>query len=517
MNTAMTSLEALKQSYLMNTRKEWPVLYSRIVPKPAQPQGYSATCRAGELHITANSAVGLAGAIAQLTIALKSGHLEEFLGDRAPRCPWRILWTKDPTALQPARILELGYNAVLTDVATSSAAALRREGIAVALKVAPPPLATRCPLNEEYREALRQALGSLTEIDFIFWESQLLHATFAQDRLAEDSTFYELVQAEADLLQASLPPGCRLLFYVPCTDAAQARQQALWLGRLCDAAGSSTMVSFPLTVGDPGLPGQPVHPFWELLRKKRDPSSTPLLPVFNGGALGLGEGLWPVLPLEILECCRSHMLGPHFAGAIAMTPLIPLGNGLLACSLWVAAQMLWTDTSAYRLVETWCAAMKPEFDYPSHATAITLAGEVAAELSRMAGGKGGTCTSGHVDVVAAKLRLLDSLYLSADHSRSSPEPITLHDYFRYFSRDAWCLLHYHTDRLRLPGPGVPQAVDHSGGFWTRLASAGRTIPSAATVTTLSQPRCLGDDSRMAHIFDEEREVGRAEFRGQQAE
>ncbi len=482
-----TPLDAMRCRYDQERSVQWPKLKTTLIT--TMPQGYRASCRAGELHVAAPSNATLATGIAQLMIALKSGHLEEYLGIRQPHYCWRILWSINETGWDATRLLALGYNAVVVDHMTEQTEALRQAGIAVGLKLAPPAAVSRCPLDVAYQQTFSQHTAAT---DFFCWESQLHHPTFTQHPNAESYTYYELLEAELRLLEQILPPTGQLIFYIPCDNSEQARQQAPWLSRLSDVVGPRTLIAFSCTSGDCST----AHPFWDLLRKKRNPSATPLLPLLNGGTLGLGEGLWPVLPIHTIDDCVTRMLPSSFAGAIIQAPHLPAGDGLLACGLWMASQALWSGRSAARLAETWFAAYQPENPYLTHAHAIAIAGEIAQELGRFSQAKGGVCTSAHIDVVAAKLRLLDSLYLTDTHT--SP----IQRYFHYFSRDAWCLLHYHTDRLRLPGPGVPHAVDHSGGFWTRLISNGsRIVPSAATVTPLDRPRCLADDPAMAHLFD----------------
>src|SRR5690606_17297987 len=136
--------------------------------------------------------------------------------------------------------------------------------------------------------------------------------------------------------------------------------------------------------------------------------------------------------------------------------------GIAACNLWVAGQSLWGSQSPSALVDTWFSAFRPDMRYREHQPSLAMARTVAVDLARLSQMRttplkrsSGTHVNGKIDLLAAKLRILDARQLSDDCALPHRSETTMQDYFRYFSRDAWCLLHYHLERLRLPLPGVP--------------------------------------------------------------
>lgn len=502
------SLETLRHAYHeLAHQAQWPSLRTRRIAGLTHPKGYRAQCRAGELEVCAATDLGLAYALSRVCAGMRSGYLEEFLGEQQPSWNDRIVWIKGTEIPSPLRLIQLGYTTVLLDQSHQEKGSLRAQGIAVGVAVkAPSQTPTRCPLDKEYQHNVISALRSLSEIDVLLWESQLLHSSFAEGLAADSFTLSELVQAELRLVESALPQNCRLIFYVPADSAEGSERCAHIFVDLTHCAKKGTSLAFAAGTGELEL-----NPIWDALRRRRDPSMTPLLPVMNAGAMGLGEGLWPILSSESVEHCIGCMHSQNFSGAIVLADSVPKEDGIAACNLWVAGQSLWGSQSPSALVDTWFGAFRPDMRYREHQPSLAMARTVAVDLARLSQMRttplkrfSGTRVNGEIDLLAAKLRILDARQSSDDCALPHRSKTTLQDYFRYFSRDAWCLLHYHLERLRLPLPGVPTAVDHSGGFWSVLNTRGRVVPGAATVTPLTEPRRDSQDPCMERIFVENR-------------
>ena len=351
--------------------------------------GFSATYAGGIVNLESGTALGRAFGLSQLTAGIASGHLPDFLGRQTPRFALRPLWLGSDETLKisrnialgvPAflhkdqagldlicrRVLELGYNALIfgnngwgiTNAALQNAEVLqkftyiREYGIKIILK---PSLLhyneAKCPLDLPYQDTIKASiqefLKQVPEVDYIFWESALLHADFLHHPAARDWTFYELVLSEVKLLESSLKDKVPLFYFVPAFDKLSATRQSTWLPRLCDDVANNTIVAFPAVSGDLYGDHQLPHPFWEILRASKNSSSTRLMPILNIGGIKQGEGLWPVLTFDILEKYVSRCYGHPFAGAIVLTGAIPGKGGILDCNLWVASQALWRKNLLY--------------------------------------------------------------------------------------------------------------------------------------------------------------------------
>ncbi len=527
----------------------------RLRKRPSHMRLYEAACRAGELEIIGGDDLDLSYGLAQALVGLLSGHREEFLGSHRPHLSRRVLWMRGNTMCQivpglttavpqalvgpkgaetiarwASRIVEFGFNTIIfgggslvPENPTSTAALanilslFKDYGLTVGLRISLSgrPSDSRCPFDPDYRQKIAEAFkGMVSEgvsPDLILWESQLLHPSFLSHSQASDALLFEVAQAEVHLLEQVLPTSTTLIFYLPVGGRDFVEQHTHGILSLCDTVGESTIIAFPAVAGEPERDHLPEHPVWDALRRYGEPSATPLLPVVNVGAVGQGDGLWPALTCEVLERYSDHQFRAPFAGIMALVDEIPQGNGFLACNLWVAGQVLWHQRPPARLIETWFDAYRPDLQYRSHIQALKLAREVVLDLSHLADIKASlsrptqaALSPAHIDLLAARLRLLDQLF-RFDSEVSQGLNSSMADYFHYFSRDAWCLLHWHLDRLRLPAPGVAAAVDHSGGFWTSIkAQGGRNVPGGATVTCLDSPRWISEDARMGLVFHENR-------------
>ncbi|MDP1835873.1 MAG: hypothetical protein Q8K75_08100 [Chlamydiales bacterium] len=451
----------------------WPSLKLRHIRHSVGADGYLATCRGGELEITAGTPLGLSYGLAQNTTALRSGYREEFLGPRTPHFSLRPLFLSGAESFDPARIIELGYNCVIVE-SDQTPIPENLDGLLLGRKVCVShPI--RKPMDAGYRKALEHEVEAKASSHILFYESQLLHPSFESER----ATTLDLVSAELALVESLMPKTTQLIFYVPALLAE-------WLPALCDVAGDRTKIAFSNKAA-----------IWEVLRKQKDPSVTPLMPLLR---MSMGRGLWPSLPLARIDRTIGRMFGSNFAGMIVCVSHVPIGDGPLAASLWIAGQAQWQRQSATYLAEAWFAAYRPDLKYSDHSSLFSSAEMVDTELTRLTDAD--VYPAGRIEIALANLRHID--YWLQTHENSHTPMSSLGDYFRYFVRDAWCLLYYHIDRLRISVQGAPMALDHHGGFWAALNTGGgsRCIPTAATVKPLDIARVIPEEPRMSLIFQE---------------
>lgn len=270
----------------------------------------------GILRIDAGSDSALLLALQQVVTGLLSGHFAEFLGEFNPRFPLRPL--KLPPGPYPkewgSRILRLGYNAVIVE--GSEFSCFLEYGLKVFVS--------------------GNDLSQLKGADGIFWESSLLNPEFFLHPKAKEMTIAELVQEEMKKIEKEAK-GKGVIYYIPAADEMVALQQASWLETLCDEAGNQTFISFPAVCGNPVYDHLKPHPFWEVLRRAPDVSSTPLMPIINIGAVCQGEGLWPSFSFDLMQ---ERFDRHHFGGIIGLCNEVPEKKGLLHLNLWVASMWM---------------------------------------------------------------------------------------------------------------------------------------------------------------------------------
>lgn len=455
----MNILAFFQQCYFSHSN--WPSLRLRHIKN--RGNGYTASCRGGELEITASSPLHLSFGIAQSMVGLLSGYQEEFLGEIAPLYPLRALWFTDSCNYHLPTVVQMGYNCIIVEEGSFFSSDLQ---VAVNITIDCP---CRDPLHSDYRHYLESKIASVDPFSTIFYKSQLAHPSFS----SSSYTQLELVAAEMALLE-QLFPSKQLIFYVDDPTVQ-------WLAHLCDLAQPSTSIAFCSS-----------ETIWESLRRQKDPSSTSLLPL-----LPIEGGLWPCLPFEAIDQRVGQMGQGYFSGVVVQVSHCPAATGLLACSLWTAGHAQWFRHPAHYLAKAWFAAYRPDLQFSTHRSLFAAAEVIESILLKLKRAEGG---QGVVEIAIANLKYIEN-WLDFE-STSLSLATTLSDYFRYFVRDARSMIFYYIDILRLVAPPSPP-VEYSGGFWTDLKQeGGRCTPGSATVALLSKPRVLSEDPRMDLVFKE---------------
>lgn len=491
-------------------------------------------------RIQADSPLAAVFGISQLQMAYKGGYWPELLGDTQPHFALRPLWIPGThlfrladeilLALPPElhhpsepyfssfcqRLLELGMNSVVLghygnltgegsraekiDLSTLCSA-FHEYGIKVLIK--PHFLLEKgSPVDPHYCDKLAQQLKSLSSasLDGLIWESGIDQVQFEHHPAAEWLTYAELLQKELQLLEELIPKKTSLIFFLPKVNRFSEEQQGEWLLFLCDSPKKkTTTLAFSAVAGEPWEDAQRPHPFWEKLRCKIYPVPTPLLPLFNSGALQQGEGLWPTPPLELLDFYIPRMKRHHFLGALSLAPHIPPKGGMLDLTLWILAQALWQPASAPLLLERWCSCFKQEW----HATTLAkipplrkIALDVARLQKKQVAADGAEKLRIQVEALFGQLQ---EMLISESEVVSSQ--ISLGDYIRYFVRDARRILLSILQKQHIPITPYLTGADTQESFWTQ-AHLQEGAREALVVTFLPKPHRSKTDARLRAILEE---------------
>jgi len=520
-------------------------------------EGYVAEAFDGLITVRASTSLGAAYGCAQLANAALSGCVAEYLGYQEPRFPLRPLWLGGHRALGVSdsvkialpgfitsdhledpehalevfcqRIIEFGYNAVIfgaredvlvmhsleSSVGTDKLFEfLRHCGLKVIIK---PTIVMKhqqsdysvCPTNPEYVAGITEALQEWLHIsaqspDYVLWETKSNDAHFFHHPSAVKATHYDLVVAEVAMIEKALEGRASLIAYLSSPNESCAQKQAAWLSQLCDDVGDSTMIAFSAVAGYPHEDYRPQHPFWEELHRSPDTSATPLLPIINAGCLGIGEGLWPVLSVDATDKVMCRLYRHPFAGAIAITNGLPMLQGLLGCSLWVAGHALWTSYSPAVLTDTWLAARRPELKNPKCLRILDNGRRIALELEALrASGREHSTEALHTKLEKLLLQLADLEGCSCGEQMSA--------FVENFTSDARRLIVLLAQQCSIPLGDILHNDNATKGFWTRCSKGS----SKRTISLEEMPVRIEDNVLQTTIFDENRQFCQLIMRNKQ--
>jgi hypothetical protein len=519
---------------------------------------YTAISVGGNVHLKAqNSAVATTG-WSNLEIGIESGHLPEFLGKNQPRFPLRPLWiqceiqllvslnlsifiplffcsphTSSKIDLFCKRVLELGYNAVIFGNQRQGVnliekienfdlnkiiSAFHSFGIQVIIKPFLEKDIIQSPAHSNYENLLHSEIHTLLKIasgiDFIFWESFLLHPDFSKSPITNRLTIAELVVKEVQVIEKNLKDRCALIFYVPANDLQTATEHSKWFSKFLDDVGSHTIIAFSALAGDPRMDHLPPHPIWHSLRISPDFSLTPLLPIVNFGGVQQGEGLWPSIPLDLIDSYVNRCYRHPFAGIITLTSHLPKKGGFLDCGLWVASQSMWRNLSPSLLAETWFRANYSNIDFFKLENSLKVNREIVVELSRvrsLTNEKGRDSVSQEecrmiAESLLAKIKLLNENFEKSHKTIiKNPKKPTCLDYFTLFIRDARRIILHFLQCYNVPMGNVLNGTDMQDSFWTQInQGTGQGIRSGNKVTFLDVPMRGIQGSKMEQIYLENR-------------
>ncbi len=451
-----------------------------------------------DVSLAADALHTVLSGLGALEIGLKSGFVSEFIGKQEAIFSWRILWLKGAHELLSIdslcrKISRLGFNAVILEEVPQDISVFKAYGIRLILKPAVEDLGNFCPLDEEWPVRFAEKIALLPPVDALFWEGCFTKTTFLNHPKARDLLQYDLAVMELEALQVGLAGHFPLIYQLPNDLCAE------WLPEFLDESGKETMIAFSALAGDPAKDHLPENPLWKMLRKCPDISYTPLLPVINGGAIGQGDGLWPIIPVDTLECVISHLENPPFQGAIVMTKTVPDQAAFLDGALWTAGQSLSRGRSPRRLLEAWCAAYHPQMQ------GVELLNEVrnaSKQLSLVRSLTQKMPTEECRVLADSLLAQLNRIQLLAAKDEDQALP-SLKEYFTFFARDARRQVLHFLQSHHLPLVNVLNGEDLLESFWTGIGQMGNSgIGSGAKVALLSQPSKGAEGSMMRKIYEQ---------------
>ncbi len=527
-----------------------PLLQMRI-HSHKNSEKYYASCERGRLDLNAGSQLAARYGCFQLKMGVASGHLPELLGENAPKYPLRPLWLTGESFVQTAegvrlalpefvtaelladsrtleqhplvkqfcwRLLQLGYNAVVLGSGFAfsdkplpeikgEVALLCKAIQSFGLKVILEPGFTlnldlgsnkNCsPLDQAVCSRVQKLIGDLLErvpgFDYLLWQGGLYREGFAHHRSAGDHTRYELVLAEVKMVEKALSKKSGLIYYTPAPNLKACEEQASWLPTLCDDVGDRTVIAFSALAGEPWQDHLELHPLWQALRSIPDASSTLLLPVLNGGSIQQGGGLWPTLPLDLLESCFMRMYRHRFAGALVLSQTLPAEGGWLDCQLWVAGQAMWRDTTPTLLAHTWLLAYYPELADLATLSLMRQGREIVKQLSLLRYGMG-LSVEAQKSLAESVLSQLECLAQFSSEEQQAQ--------LRYFMRDGKRLIFHVFQELNLQAAKILSADDAKESFW--VEGAGSAKMSGFKLQFRTKPFEGKSDPLMTRLYNQHR-------------
>lgn len=436
----------------------------QVIFKEDKRDNYHSKYAGGTIDLQAKGGAAAVYAVRELIIGEKSGHLAECLGECHPKFALRPLWlkyyAKERVHEICQRMLELGYNALLLESGCEGLEIIHEYGIKIILKWD----------------------GNIPKgrFDYLFYEHK-------HKDIKSKQTQCEQVIAEVKELEKMGKP---LIYYLSASDLAQAKRQSEWMNELCDEMGPKTLLAFSCVAGPPSENYLPMHPFWEKLRSTPDVSSTPLLPVFNLGNVGCGEGLWPMVNVKMMEKVFGQMHRHVFAGIMGLVNQMPNRAGLLDCCLWSASRFLWKGESVRRSVDTWCMANQPKMQYNFLFEKLE---DLILDLQSLKIED----SKALAESLMARLKEVQVKLEAEEAKRLNKENLTLHDYFVFFEKDARRIVMQFLQKHAPAMMSLYHNDDSADGFWSISQRGGK-------LTILSEPNKGEPGSKMARIYGDNR-------------
>lgn len=495
--------------------------------KDSTLESFSAICRAGTLDLYSDGPLAQAYALSFMTVAVKSGHLADYLGTRKPKFALRPLWLGSPAKVAISqhvglhvpefmlaedrqfwlprfckRLLECGYNSVM--IGAQHGAFISKpakqtfelseichhmldHGIQLIVKpkfyLPPGSLpAHKCPYDKNFASFLATAYSELAtelpQLSYIFWESMLLYSNYRYHPNAKEATTIEIVLEEVRLLESLLGANTGLIFYLPSPNPQSAQKQAAWIPELLDDLGPKTVLAFSAVAGEISADHQLDHSLWNTLRLHRESSATPLLPIVNLGAVHQGEGLWPLVNLDLCERfiprCQRH----NFLGMIGFANHLPKQGGWLDSLLWVAGHSQWDSFQPHLLMETWFKAFYPNEDFSHCYPLLKDARKIALRTSSLhalaCNRKRANLASEewrvYAEEILAQLKLLqmqcDRYFMKSFQACSQ----NLQGHFNIFMADIKRFIDNFWQFFHLPAINLLNKEEIGPGFWSQTAN-----------------------------------------------
>ncbi len=515
----------------MLIQQEWQKLSSKF-PMPFPHLSVQLEMEYGEeatialersvIHLKAKNPLTAHFALNQLSTAIAAKHSGEMLGTFAPRFSLRPLMfigkqsydlgsglsvaiPQDFGAMDAFchRLVALGYNSIIfasyknevLPTASSETVALFHElcrklndlGLQVVLKLDWKERQTFSPSHPESCESLLAALHDLLQLplcfDKLLWESCCDEDGFYNRQLMGESLRYEVLLQELRMLETAVEDEQRLVYLF----SSQAPSASRDFNLLCDDAGKETILAFPSD-----------SKIWRCLRKRRHHVRTPLLPILNVGCVKLGEGLWPIIPLEDMDYCSQQMHAHRFIGLAALTCSLPKQGSILDCALFLSAKIQWSTLPAQAMMETWFAAYHPEVDVAREFPLIKEMWRLTVKFNKLRAGSELSTQFLRLELERSLSQLNQwQLLLKEDSSLSS----FLSGPLRFFLRDAKRWLLQLSQVLHIPLAQVLEGDDLKQSFWTEMSQGiSNSLSRSGQVALLNQAIVDTENKEMEKIY-----------------
>lgn len=460
-------------------------LFLNLYVKTSMPaMAYKLTHAEGACKLEADSEGVLLQGMGLVDVAIKSGHLGDYLGEKQAAFPCR--WIHYPGSYDEevlcGRLLQMGYNGVIVDQLPEAPKMFSDLGIQIIWKPDAPELT---PLDQDWDPGL----GSLDHVQAIYWKGTYMDPVYNKHPAARDDLQIDLALREVQALEALIDDRCSLIYEIDSSS------QIHWIPELMDSVGNKTLISFSAIDGKPTEDHKDYHPLWKLLRELPDTSATRLLPILNMGGVDQGEGVWPIIPIGLLEYTMNHMRRQPFAGAVVMTRHLSKQGTFLDGALWTAGHALWGEHSPSLLLETWCKAFHPSLASLEVLADFWKVGRRLSELKEVRTTTTEECRSLSESLIGELNRLQILVDKGCDQK--------VRDYFVYFARDARRKILHFLQVNHAPMVNVLNGDDLLESFWTVIQqSGGSGLTSGAKVTVLEKPQKGEEGSVMRQIYNE---------------
>lgn len=530
-----TILQHIQKAY--EASREDKGLPSAILRYRREMQQEAFTCQyhAGEVHIHASNERTAAYALSLIPMYAQAGHLGELAESWQAALPVRpLLLVGDqlvaisdevacffPVHLIPliddteeaignwaAELVSLGYNAVIftkaTQVADSSSftgnfarfvSVLQNLGLAVGIQPTSNPSRIL-----SVQQLVRRTMQQFPAINYLYWVHNSLNMEQLTVLQKRRFTSYELALQEVQQIETLLPNNCRLIFCVEPKDLEQACKQSLWLSDLGDQLRPSSYLAFPALAGPVQCVHPSLHPYWQQLKRSVDCLGTRLLPIVNAGAIGIGEGYWPVLTTHLIESILPRMRRHAFSGIACLAAGIPRQAGFARANLWIWGTTQWQPFHGSCLAETWFQGMRPDLTWEQRQDTLRYIWEAACLLSELQA-SASIIESQQKRIYHTIERLLpwiNRVQKKYESGKDEDQPwvgrTTFSDYLCFFIRDLRHSIEFYLDSLRLSSPFPVSEGKIQAGIWTQ--------PVDHLVKLSSAPRFNPDDARMTLVFHE---------------
>ena len=437
----------------------------------------------GKVKLEGGSESALLQGMGLLDAVVPSGHIADYLGDHQAECSCRWLYPMgdyDEEALC-RRLLQLGYNGVIVDHIPSNIQIFKELDIQIVLTVDTP---EATPLDNEWDPGLEDLEG----VDAVYWKGSYGSERYLHHPNARDDLMIDLAMREVQALEEAIKGRCGLVYELDPVAPIH------WVPELMDAVGEKTMISFSALNGSPTEDHLDHHPLWKLLRELPDTSATRLLPILNSGGVCQGEGLWPVVPLEMIDYAKIHMRRQPFGGAVVMTRYLSQPGTFLDAALWTSGHSLWGGYPPRLLLETWCKTYHPSL------VSLELLGDIWKVSRRLSGLKavGARPTEECRMLSESLIGELNRLQGEADRCEGD-----ICDYYTYFARDARRIVLHFLQTHHAPMVNVLNGDDLEASFWTAIQQgSGSGLGTGAKVSVLHEPQKGDAGTPMRRIYED---------------